>query len=134
MSRFHSIRPRFHQAMTNSTAGINVTKAWQNYTGVGVKIGIIDDGIDYNHPDLNKNYLFNLDYDARDRDLDSYASTVDDKHGTTVAGIAAGYAEQGTIEGIAPSANLVFVCYRSDVPVGGGARRCPLRGRRPLAR
>jgi hypothetical protein len=48
-------------SLTNPTTGIDVIKAWQNYTGAGIKVGIVDDGIDYNHTDLNPNYLFNLD-------------------------------------------------------------------------
>jgi len=51
--------------LTNKTAGINVANAWQNYTGIGVKVGVIDDGFDYNHTDLSQHYLFNLDFDTR---------------------------------------------------------------------
>src|SRR4051794_15199778 len=59
-------------SLSSSTAGVNVTNAWQNYTGTGVKIGILDDGFDYNHEDLNARYLFDLDYDARDKDNDAF--------------------------------------------------------------
>jgi subtilisin-like proprotein convertase family protein len=92
--------------LTNSKAGINVVKAWQNYTGKGIKVGAIDDGIDYNHPDLNKNYLFGLDYDARDHDLDAYASTTGDKHGTTVAGVIAAARDGTGVVGVAYNAGF----------------------------
>src|SRR5215467_610298 len=39
-------------ALTSATAGIDVVNAWQNYTGLGVTIGVIDDGVDYTNPDL----------------------------------------------------------------------------------
>src|SRR6266404_5235454 len=76
-------------SLTNPTAGIDVVKASQNYTGAGVKIGIVDDGIDYNHPDLAPHYLFNLQYDAVTADGSAYGNPSYDWHGTTVAGILA---------------------------------------------
>jgi hypothetical protein len=50
--------------LTSSVPGIDVLKSWQKYTGLGVKVGIIDDGFDYIHSDLKPHYLFNLDYDS----------------------------------------------------------------------
>lgn len=37
---------------------MNVSPAWQKgYTGKGVVVSILDDGIQRNHPDLDKNYV-----------------------------------------------------------------------------
>ena len=37
---------------------MNVRKAWERgYTGKGVVITILDDGIEYTHPDLAPNYV-----------------------------------------------------------------------------
>jgi subtilisin-like proprotein convertase family protein len=91
--------------LTSTTAGINVVKAWQNYTGIGVNIGIIDDGIDYNHPDLNPHYLFNLDYDAVVADGSAYGSSTD-SHGTTVAGVLAGARDGAGVVGVAYNAGI----------------------------
>src|SRR3989344_4683211 len=55
----------------------------QNYKGQGVKIGIIDSGINYMHPDLSSNYKGGYDFYYYDLDpMDVYG------HGTHVAGTA----------------------------------------------
>lgn len=37
---------------------MNVKQAWQQgYTGKGVVVTILDDGIEKDHPDLKKNYV-----------------------------------------------------------------------------
>jgi subtilisin-like proprotein convertase family protein len=89
----------------SGTAGIDVAKAWQNYTGLGIKIGVVDDGIDYNHPDLNSNYMFALQYDAVVADNNAYGASTD-SHGTTVAGVI-GAASNGS--------GIVGAAYNSGI-------------------
>jgi furin len=37
---------------------INVIPAWNSgFTGRGVVVTILDDGIDHNHPDIRRNYV-----------------------------------------------------------------------------
>lgn len=37
---------------------MNVASSWTNgYTGKGIVIGIVDDGVHYDHPDLQPNYV-----------------------------------------------------------------------------
>ena len=73
--------------------------------GTGMLIGIIDTGIDYNHPDLGggfgPGYKVAGGYDFGDDDTDPMDVQ---GHGTHVAGIAAG---DGEIKGVAPKANLM---------------------------
>jgi subtilisin-like proprotein convertase family protein len=69
--------------------GINVQSVWNEYNGHGVRIGIVDDGVQYTHKDLNNNYRTDLDYDARNKDNDANSSAAGDMHGTTVAGVIA---------------------------------------------
>ncbi|MBI4088381.1 S8 family serine peptidase [Candidatus Kaiserbacteria bacterium] len=60
--------------------------------GTGVKIGIIDSGINYLHPDLNDNYRGGYDFYYYDHDpMDVYG------HGTHVAGAAC--AEDNNLDG-----------------------------------
>ena len=89
------------------TSSINVRSVWEDYTGEGVLVGVLDDGFDYTHPDLAPNYRQDLDYDTRNNDFDARDSLASDRHGTAVAGlIAADDNGTGTV-GVAFDADLV---------------------------
>nr|WP_260173766.1 S8 family serine peptidase [Nocardioides albus] len=105
-------------------------------TGDGVKVGIIDTGIDYRHPALRDVYVGGRDFVDDDTDPmeTSYADWKASKrsefsggnsyytqHGTHVAGIIAGQDEPGSehgAAGIAPDADLY--AYRVLGPYGSG--------------
>ncbi|MBN2805403.1 MAG: S8 family serine peptidase, partial [Prolixibacteraceae bacterium] len=72
-------------------------------TGKGVVIGIIDTGIDYNHPDLSNGKVIG-GYDFVNEDDDPMD---DHGHGTHCAGIAA--ANGPGLTGVAPDAKLMAV-------------------------
>lgn len=120
----------------------------EGYTGKGVKVGVIDTGIDYNHPDLE--VAFKGGYDFVDNDADPMETTFEDwqaqtsttkypefssgrayytSHGTHVSGTIAG---QGTntsemrTTGIAPDAELHV--YRVLGPYGSGTTEAVLAG------
>ena len=83
-------------------------------TGAGVKVGVIDEGIDTSHPDLQQQLDFSLAYDTQFDSPDGqpkYPVLIGlppDNHGTAVAGIIAATANNETgIAGIAPDAELV---------------------------
>lgn len=88
-----------------------------SYTGKGVKVGVVDTGIDYNHPDLEEN--FQGGYDLVDLDNDPMETTPDQGiptvHGTHVAGIIAA---NGELQGVAPDAEIH--AYRALGPGGSG--------------
>lgn len=90
----------------NSPLNLGVTDIWNDYTGAGVKIAIIDDGFDLNHVDLIGQFNVSLDYDYVQYDETPQAIT-GNNHGTAVAGII-GAANNGTgIVGIAYDAELI---------------------------
>ena len=69
--------------------------------GAGVKVAIIDTGIDYNHPDLSSNYRGGYDFVNDDNDpMDDHG------HGTHVAGTVAALDDGIGVVGVAPEANL----------------------------
>jgi len=69
--------------------------------GAGVKVAIIDSGIDYTHPDLDDNYVGGYDFVNSDND------PMDDAgHGTHVAGTVAAEDDGAGVVGVAPEAEL----------------------------
>lgn len=86
-------------------------------TGKGIKVGIIDTGIDYNHPDLQKNYRGGYDFIDQDHDpMEGSTSDGSSTHGTHVAGIIAG---DGVKKGVAPNAELYVYRALSSAGEGG---------------
>ncbi|XP_038058391.1 proprotein convertase subtilisin/kexin type 5-like isoform X2 [Patiria miniata] len=69
---------------------MNVEPAWEmGYTGKGIVVSILDDGIDYTHPDLAKNYdpLASCDINSHDDDpMPSANYDQTNRHGTRCAG------------------------------------------------
>ncbi|MDP5310137.1 S8 family serine peptidase [Streptomyces poriferorum] len=109
----------------------------EGITGKGVKVGIIDTGIDYRHPDLKG--VYKGGYDFVDDDADPMETTYEDwkasgqaetnagstyytEHGTHVAGIIAGQgadAKARAAHGVAPDASVH--AYRVLGPYGSGS-------------
>ncbi|CAH1790843.1 unnamed protein product [Owenia fusiformis] len=69
---------------------LNVKAAWDvGVTGKGVTTAIMDDGVDYMHPDLYHNYNAEASYDFSSNDAFPYPRYTDDwfnSHGTRCAG------------------------------------------------
>ncbi len=93
---------------SDNNNAIYAPQAWQQFdaTGKNITIGIIDTGIDYNHPDLGQGIGAGFKvvggYDFVNGDNDPMD---DHGHGTHVAGIAA--ANGVSFKGVAPDAKLM---------------------------
>uniref|UniRef100_H3AF55 Proprotein convertase subtilisin/kexin type 4 n=1 Tax=Latimeria chalumnae TaxID=7897 RepID=H3AF55_LATCH len=90
---------------------LNVRSAWKKgYTGDGVVVTILDDGIEKNHPDLSANYDPKASYDINGEDPDPqprYSFLNENRHGTRCAGEVAAVANNGICgAGIAYNAKI----------------------------
>ncbi|XP_063312644.1 proprotein convertase subtilisin/kexin type 4 [Pelobates fuscus] len=81
------------------SSDIGVLTAWSyGYTGRGVVVTILDDGLEKDHPDLSKNYDPLASYDFNDNDPDPqprYDLYDENRHGTRCAGEVAAVANNG---------------------------------------
>ncbi|CDQ57944.1 unnamed protein product [Oncorhynchus mykiss] len=77
----------------------NVVAAWaRGYTGKGVVVSILDDGLETSHPDIAENYDPQASYDMNDNDPNpdtQYTLTRPKRHGTRCAGVVAAVANNG---------------------------------------
>jgi subtilisin family serine protease len=95
-------------------ARVDAPAAWAVTKGEGVKVAVIDTGIDCSHPDLKANCAGG--YNA----LDPKQSYMDDnEHGTHVAGTIAGVLDGKGVVGIAPKARLYAVKVLDKDGAGG---------------
>ncbi|WP_339774682.1 S8 family serine peptidase [uncultured Thalassospira sp.] len=85
---------------------INADEVWEDYTGAGVLVGIVDNGVDYTHPDIDDNYDTSKDWDYLDGDADPYPTYNNEGHGTALAGIVAGERNGQGIVGVAYGATV----------------------------
>lgn len=84
----------------------------------GIKVAVVDTGVDYNHPDLKNRVLKNLGYDFYNGDKDPMD---DGWHGTHVAGIIAAESENGIgISGITGSLDIKIIPVKVMNGMGQG--------------
>jgi len=98
--------------LRNTTAvdrDVNVTTVWDSYKGSGIRIGIVDDGLQTTHPDLSVNTDLVNDRDWNDATPDDPNPVLSaDFHGTSCAGVAAARGNNNLgVSGAAPEATLV---------------------------
>jgi CubicO group peptidase (beta-lactamase class C family) len=112
-----SVAPDGHktEAVTIKNAGLdaNILGAWQaGYTGKGIVIGILDDGVELNHPDLDVRKDLSIGVDATGIVSGQTGGPVTsgDLHGTCVAGVAAAIGGNGIgVCGLAPHARVASI-------------------------
>ena len=108
------IGDQWHLDNSNSTrTHVNVENAWDyaggnGVRGSGIRIGIVDDGLQTGHPDFAGNVDTANDWDWNQDDGDPNPFFSDDDHGTACAGVAAARGNNNLgVSGVAPEATLV---------------------------
>jgi lantibiotic leader peptide-processing serine protease len=105
----------------NNVPGGPAHGPWDTTTGKGVRIAIIDSGVDQSHPDIAPNLALNL----TEVDQSAYPSACDDGtpqdqtgHGTWTASLAAAAMGPGTgqVIGVAPAASILNIKVLERMP------------------
>jgi subtilisin family serine protease len=107
-----------------SLARIGAEKAWTRSTGNGIRIGIVDTGVDLKHEDLDGRIVESVSCVGSDGDAAKCRGSAQDDqgHGTHVSGIAAAIKDNGKgIAGVAPGAQLVEAKVLSSQGTGQGS-------------
>lgn len=99
---------------------VNAPTAWDTTLGdSGVTIGVVDQGVEYTHPDLQGNMASDPGRDFVDGDSDPAPDTTSENHGTHVAGIAAAGVDNGT--GVTGIGNSTIISARGLDENGSGS-------------
>lgn len=94
---------------------------WNTTTGKGVRIAILDSGVDPNHPDISPNLALNLSEvvtTALPSACDDGSAVDQQGHGTWTASLAAGALgpTTGLVAGVAPSATILNIKVLERLP------------------
>ncbi len=94
--------------------GIDIDLLWSQYLGNGVRVGVVDSGVDIRHNDLSGVLDYDSSYRFSDKSHDPSptryefeSDEVDEAHGTAVIGIIAAAHNGLGIMGIAPNVDIV---------------------------
>jgi subtilisin-like proprotein convertase family protein len=93
---------------------IRVDGAWRDYTGSGVRVAVIDDGVFYEHPDLAANYDTAADFNSVTGEADAIARSGVYSHGTQVAGFIAAPLNGVGVVGVAYDATFAGIRAATD--------------------
>ncbi len=104
-----------YRHLQSSLTTMNVAPLHARYAGAGVRIALIDSGVEADHPDLEHALAANVDFVG--------GGQVAERHGTGIAGVLVAGASNGEgISGVAPAAELY--AYRACWEKDSGETRC----------
>ncbi|MFC5801934.1 S8 family serine peptidase [Streptomyces formicae] len=106
---------RVHADLAQSTAQIGAPAAWAaGLDGKGVKVAVLDTGVDLNHPDMDDQVAESVSFVPGETVADAHG------HGTHTASTVGGSgdASDGTERGVAPGAELLVGKVLSDEGYG----------------
>ena len=103
----------FYQHGIDNDAHIHTKDFLDTYTGKGIKVAVIDDGLDVDHEDLQNAVVSSYDITTKTSDV----SYTDPRahHGTAVTGIIAARVNDKGIKGVASDAEIIFLKYKVEM-------------------
>jgi subtilisin family serine protease len=99
------------------------TGPWNTSFGAGVRIAVLDSGVDANHPDIVPNLAVNLtevDQAAEPSPCDDGSPQDQQGHGTWTASLATAAIGGGSVIGVAPQATLLNIKVLQRMPAATG--------------
>jgi hypothetical protein len=109
-----------YAAMQTGMQQMQLQAAHQQSQGHGVRVAVIDTGMDTTHPDLAGRIA--AEYNVVDNNTTQFHQ---DRHGTAVAGVLAANKDNGVgMVGVAPQARLMSIKACWEVTAGSDAARC----------
>lgn len=103
-----------------SMNGADFDQLWgDTNSGSGIKVAVVDTGVDITNPDLGNNVTPGIDLIAGSSEPNADGTTDPNGHGTHVAGIIAAEHDNGIgIVGVAPSATIMPIRVLDDRGIG----------------
>ncbi|RLD04995.1 MAG: hypothetical protein DRI32_04795 [Chloroflexi bacterium] len=100
----------YYEHDIDEDAGINPKNVFQFFNGEGVKVAIIDDGFDVNHPEIREKIIKTISVDEYGN-IGNNVSHINtqDYHGTAVAGIIAADNNNVGIMGVSSGVELILI-------------------------
>ena len=103
----------YNQNSIDKDANIHPASLLQTYGGRGIKIAVIDDGLDVNHEDLVGAII--RTYNIANGSTNVAHTNFKDNHGTAVTGIIGARVNKKGIVGIANKAQIIFIKYKESM-------------------
>lgn len=116
-SRQWYLENRDPQTALSLGVDLSIRSAWPISKGKGVRIAVVDDGVELDHPDLSSDYEDPFHYNFANQSQNGSHGVSFQAHGTAVAGLALARSNnQIGMCGVAPEANLAswVIFDRSD--------------------
>jgi thermitase len=114
------------QSFTNTKGDISVTgskadadvdavEAWTFASGNGIKVAVLDSGVDLDHPDINPKVVLRANFSGAATNEDKYG------HGTHVAGIVAASHNSFGVAGVCPGCTILAGKVLDDRGIGSSS-------------
>lgn len=93
-------------------ADVDAVEAWGVTTGTGIKVAVLDSGVDLDHPDINPKVVGRANFSGAASNDDIYG------HGTHVSGIVAATHNTEGVAGVCPGCTILAGKVLNDSGVG----------------
>jgi len=103
----------YHSNSIEIDAHIHAGELLKSYRGSGIRIAVIDNGLDTNHEDFSGAIVETYDLETGGRDVSH--TFAEDTHGTSVTGVAVARINAKGIAGVASEAQLIFLKFQPSM-------------------